>query len=86
MKAQQNWIIFLTAAHYRELELHFSLHDLQRSRHNLSGFTANLEIREISELSGNLKMDSFLLKNRELSGNFDLILGKLGEIKFSLEK
>ena len=70
MKPQQNWIIFLTAAHYRELELHFSLHDLQRSGHNLSGFTANLEIREISELSGNLKMDSFLLKNKGINRKF----------------
>ena len=43
----------------------------------LTVFTANLEIREISELSGNLKMGSFLLKNQGTIREFWLNIRKI---------
>ena len=43
----------------------------------LTVFTANLEIREISELSANLKMGSFLLKNQRIIREFWLNIRKI---------
>ena len=47
-----------------------------------AGFTAKLEMRKISELSGNLKMDSFFLKNQEIIREFWLDIGEIREQYF----
>ena len=40
------------------------------SHDQIKRFTTNLEIREVSELSGNLNMDSFLVKNQGIIREF----------------
>ena len=52
----------------------------------LLGFKANLEIRETSELSGALKMDSFLLRNQGITREFWLNISEIRENKVFLEK
>ena len=48
-----------------------------RNKNFPTGFTANLEIREIVESSGNLKMDPFLLKNHGILIEYQGNQGKL---------
>ena len=52
----------------------------------LLGFKANLKIKETSELSGNLKMDSFFLRNQGITREFWLNISEIRENKVFLEK